>query len=132
MKHQKNKSRIRLYLILNFSLYFFSQIVFSWFASYALFAYILASLNGVLAIEIYFWLKRIKGKSFVAVFMALYGSRLFILLLSVFVYVVASRESSRGFLLVFFANYYVWLMTEVYVLLTYKKETKKNAFARSR
>jgi len=117
MDVNKISVRLLIYIGLLFFLLFFSQIFLQRFAEHNMVAYICTAINGILALEVFFLLNRIKGVLFFKLFWPTYFIRLGMLVLFIFVYAYLNREVMFSFFVSFLVYYFTWLFADIWVLM---------------
>jgi hypothetical protein len=126
MKLLKRSDRIKLYLLVSLSLYFFSQIVINTFASHHNFAYIVATLNGVIAIEVFFFISKLRADLAIKLYWLVFFVRLILILVIIMVYAYYLKKYARfEFVGYFFAIYFIWVSIEIYILQKFQTKEKR-------
>jgi hypothetical protein len=87
-------------------------------------SYIVAEINGMLALEIYFFLDRFRGELFLKLFWGTYIVRLASLVIFVFTYAYINRDVKVSFFVSFLAYYFMWLYSEIYILVKVAEKKK--------
>lgn len=126
MKSLNKISRGTLYILVLTGLHFFSQIFWEVFASHFVVAYIIAAVNGVIALESYYLIRRLSGLTFFRVYWIVYGVRVFILFVMILTYGALQEKTVMfEFFGQFFVLYFSWLAVNITILVAERRNQKK-------